>query len=219
MSKNSSGYDSVGGYNGYSKSNKEREENDFYATPPEEVRNILNTIGGEFGKILEPCCGAGHMIVPINQYLRDNSIDALVLGTDLIDRGYSSPYVKYGEQFDFLSDSYPFQENIDTIIMNPPYSLIEEFTLKALKIAKGRVIMLARTQFSESQSRFLNIFVDNPPTDIYQYVDRIACYKNGDFSKKQSSAQSYSWFVWDCESKKKSTSFHWIRRADKIKEV
>lgn len=218
MVNKNAGYDNKGQYNGYNKNNKDREEKDFYATPPEEVTNILRTLGlsdFELGKILEPCCGAGHMIMPINQYLLDNNFKGTVIGTDIVDRGYHSPYVKYGEQFDFLSDKYPFSSNIDTIIMNPPYSLIEDFTLKALEIANKRVIMLARSQFTESQSRFEAIFKDNPPTHIYQYVDRIACYKNGDFTKKQSSAQSYSWFVWE-KSSIGETYFNWIRRSDKL---
>ncbi|MEG1726152.1 MAG: hypothetical protein RR313_12250, partial [Anaerovoracaceae bacterium] len=68
----------------------------------------------------------------------------------------------------------------------------------------------------ESKSRYENIFVSNPPSRIYQYVDRIACYKNGDFSKKQSSAQSYSWFVFEPNRREKTTEFFWIRREDKI---
>lgn len=213
------GYDNKGGYSGYSKNNKDREENDYYATPPEEVLNILERLGfsgEELGNILEPSCGAGHMIMPINEYLLKQDTKGVVVGTDIVDRGYKSPYVKYGEQFDFLSEGYPIKENIDTIIMNPPYSIIEDFTIRALDIANKKVIMLARTQFTESQTRFESIFLKTPPTDIYQYVDRIACYKNGDFSKKQSSAQSYSWFVWDKDKDENyGTKLHWLRRFDK----
>lgn len=216
MSKNNSGYDNVGGYNGYVKNNKDREDNDFYATPPEEVTNILELTGFNLtGNILEPSCGAGHMMIPIKDYVEKYGFESSVVGSDIIDRGYQSNYVKYGEKYDFLSDDYPFKNNISTIVMNPPYSLIEDFVIKALEIAEDRVILLARTQFAESQSRFENIFKNNPPTHIYQYVDRIACYKNGDFSKKQSSAQSYSWFIWE-KKNMGETYFRWMRRADKV---
>lgn len=210
------GYDSKGQYNGYSKNNSERAENDFYATPPAEVENILRYEPLVEGNIvLEPCCGMGHMMAGIDSFLRSNNLETKVkvFGTDLIDRGLVDPRTVFG--LDFLSDTYPFDKKADVIIMNPPYDLIEEFTLKALKRAK-KVIILARTQFAESQTRYENIFKENPPSRIYQYVDRIACYKNGDFSKKQSSAQSYSWFVFEPNRRDKKTEFYWIRRFDKL---
>ena len=58
-------YDKKGGYAGYNKNNKERVALDYYATPTEEVVNILNIISPTFETedvILEPCCGGGHMI-------------------------------------------------------------------------------------------------------------------------------------------------------------
>lgn len=209
------GYDNKGGYNGYAKNNNERAENDFYATPPEEVINILRYEPLEMGQtVLEPCCGMGHMIQGIDAHIEETGLigKVKVVGTDLIDRGNTDPRIVQG--LDFFSDAYPFSNKADVIIMNPPYDIIEDFTLKALE-RTDKVIMLARTQFAESQSRYENIFKDNPPTKIYQYVDRIACYKNGDFTKKQSSAQAYAWFVFDNNDNNKETKYHWIRRFGK----
>lgn len=213
---NNSGYDNKGQYNGYNKNNSDRAENDFYATPPSEVENILRfepLVEGQV--ILEPCCGMGHMLMGIDSFLKNNRLETKVkvFGTDLVDRGLVDSRTVFG--LDFLSDDYPFAQKADVIIMNPPYDMIEEFTLKALPRA-NKIIMLARTQFAESKSRYENIFQSNPPSRIYQYVDRIACYKNGDFSKKQSSAQSYSWFVFEPNRREKTTEFFWIRRADKL---
>lgn len=103
----------------------------------------------------------------------------------------------------------------ETIIMNPPYSVIEPFVMKALGIADKGVLMLGRLQFLEGQGRYENIFKDYPPTDTYVYVDRISCYKNGDISIKQASVQAYAWFFWDLNNNSKDTKMHWIRRADK----
>lgn len=216
MKKVNTGYDSKGQYNGYNKNNSERADNDFYATPPEEVYNILRYEPIKEGQIvLEPCFGMGHMMMGIDRFLKENRLEqsVKVFGTDLIDRGSLDPRTVTG--LDFLSDDYPFKDKADVIVMNPPYDLIEEFTLKALKISK-KVIVLARTQFAESKTRYENIFQTNPPSRIYQYVDRIACYKNGDFSKKQSSAQSYSWFIFEPYRREKTTEFFWIRRYDKL---
>ena len=164
MSKNA-GYDNKGQYNGYVRNNDERAEFDFYATPPEEVKNILRYEPLVEGNIvLEPCCGLGHMIQGIDSYLIDNNLETKVkvFGTDLVDRGLQDGRTVFG--LDFLSDDYPFAKK----------------------------------------------------ADIYVYVDRIKCYKNGDFSKKQSSAQSYSWFVFEPNRREKTTEFFWIRRADKL---
>jgi len=190
---------------GYNKNHKDREVNDFYATPPEEVCNIL-----QYEKvndtILEPCCGMGHMAKGILKY----NADIKIIATDLIERGY-------GESgLDFLSNNYPYTKDIKTIIMNPPFKLIEEFVNKALEIAEEKTILFARNQFIESQSRYENIFKDNPPIRIYQYVDRVACAKHGDFDKKLSSNMAFSWFVWDKTSNKDYTELKWIRRMDKI---
>ncbi|MEG0775627.1 hypothetical protein [Clostridium sp.] len=210
------GYDNKGTYNGYNKNHAERAEDDYYATPPKEVENILRFEPLVEGNIvLEPCLGGGHMIMGIDSFLKANNLEdkVKVFGTDLVDRGFSDSRTVTG--LDFLSDDYPFDKKADVIVMNPPYDLIEEFVLKSFGRA-NKIIMLARTQFAESKSRYENIFVSNPPSRIYQYVDRIACYKNGDFSKKQSSAQSYSWFIFEPNRREKTTEFFWIRREDKI---
>ena len=190
---------------GYDKNHLEREINDFYATPTEEVFNILQH-EEMIGTILEPCCGMGHMVKGILRHKLDNNI----IATDLIDYGYGDGGL------DYLSENYPYTKDIGTIIINPPFKLIEEFVNKSIEIATDKVILFARNQFVESQSRYENIFMNNPPSRIYQYVDRVACAKGGDFNRKMSSNMAFSWFIWDKQSKDKETTFKWIRRFDKI---
>lgn len=63
-------YNKQGLFNGYKKNNKEREALDYYATPPEEVVNILENLKLNLNgaTILEPCAGGGHMFEGIQQY-------------------------------------------------------------------------------------------------------------------------------------------------------
>jgi hypothetical protein len=103
--------------------------------------------------------------------------------------------------------------------------------------------MLGRLQFLEGQSRYENILKDYPPTDVYVYVDRISCDKNG--TEKMGAVQAYAWFYWDLENpvakalvqektisyisgelyingvpynkSPEATKIHWIRRSDKKK--
>lgn len=211
-------YNKQGLYNGYKKNNKEREKNDYYATDPAEVSNILETLGYDFSDktILEPCVGGGHMAKGIDKYLacRDQ-MSIKRIGTDIEDRGFKSDAWELTYGLDFLDDDYPV-EKADVIIMNPPYATLEPFLIRALEIAQDKLIVLCRTQVLEGESRYENIFAENPPMDIYQYVDRVQCWKNGE-KPSGSSAQAYCWLVWD----KKNTDecpwpyLHWLRRSDK----
>ena len=87
-------YTNKGLYNAYKKNNKEREEKDYYATPTDEVLNILNELQFDFtGKsILEPCVGGGHMADGINIYLfHQEQKPSILIGTDVQNRGYDNP--------------------------------------------------------------------------------------------------------------------------------
>ena len=207
-------YTNKGLYNGYKKNQKEREELDYYATPTTEVKNILDTLGYDFTdkSILEPCCGGRHMIAGIQQYL-DNNLQTpkSLQGTDYMDREFRSSiwHLQYG--LDFLADDYPI-DNVDIIIMNPPYSTIEPFLIRALEIAQDKLIVLCRTQVLEGSGRYEKIFRDNPPTEIYQYVDRIQCWKGG-VKPSGTSAQAYCWLVWDKKAPAAAPKLHWIRRS------
>lgn len=215
-------YNKKGMYSGYDKNNKEREALDYYATPPQEVTNILKTMELEITAqdyVLDPACGGGHMMKGIVDYFPRVQL----AGTDIKDRttqlikdlkeNTNSTYY-YGKEYDFLSDEYPVKE-CDYIIMNPPFSIIIPFVQHSLDIAKKGVLMFGRLQFLESVARYEKIFIDNPPTDVWVYVDRVACYKNGDFSTKPSSVQAYAWFYWDKEKIGQNTNLKFIRSYEK----
>ena len=215
-------YTNKGLYNKYDKNHKERNKLDYYATPTAEVINILEEIEPNFinKSVLEPCIGGGHMANGIEEYIyKQGYIEKVqLIGTDIRNRGYENDIWELycGPDYDFFSDDYPFDE-VDWVVMNPPYSVIEPFTIRALEIAKKGVIMLARLQFLEGEGRFDNILQYNPPTDVYVYVDRIQCWKDG-LKPEGSSAQAYAWFVWDREKNNEylvEPRIHWIRRADK----
>ena len=152
------------------------------------------------------------MALGINQYLEEQGqFFVRRIGTDIKDRGFSNEYWETGYGFDFLDDDYP-HDNVDTIIMNPPYATLEPFLIRALEIAKKKLIVLCRMQVLEGSGRYEKIFKDNPPTAIYQYVDRIQCWKNGE-EPEGSSAQGYCWVIWDKQREVKHPELHWIRRV------
>ena len=215
-------YNKKGLYTGYDKNNKQRDALDYYSTPTEEVENILNTMKLSLDNttVLEPCCGGGHMVKGIQNYGKSNSLNINIIATDVQKRSENLSF-KTGLEYDFLKEEYPYSENIDYIIMNPPYATIEPFTIKALETAEKGVLLLGRLQFLEGEKRFNKIFKDYPPNEVYVYVDRIACYKNGDVNKKMASAQAYAWFYFDIEALSKGikdTKVYWLRRTDKKKD-
>ena len=215
-------YTKNGLLNGYKKNNKERAELDYYATPTAEVENILDTLHYDFtgASILEPCVGGGHMLDGIIRYLdQHGQTPKSIIGTEWADRGYRNDRCNITYGLDFLDDDYPC-EKADVIIMNPPYATLEPFLIRALEIAQEKIIVLCRTQVLEGASRYKNIFQTNPPDEIYQYIDRIQCWKNG---KKPtgSSAQAYCWLIWKdiSETSDLTRAFikpqlNWIHRAD-----
>lgn len=214
-------YSKKGLYSAYDKNNIERQKEDYYSTPTEEVVNILNTIGLKFTEndlILEPSCGGGHMVEGILQYNKVPRIiatDIKVRENKFLGNHINSGVDYYcGDDYDYLKDDYPVAA-AEYVIMNPPFKLIEPFVMRSLEIATKGVLMFGRLQFLEGKGRYENIFKENPPTDIYVYVDRVACFKNGDLSIKPDSIQAYAWFYWDKENISKRREFNWIRRAAK----
>ena len=207
-------YTNKGLYNGYKKNQKERAELDYYATPTAEVINILETLGYDFTEqvILEPCVGGGHMVAGIQNYLDNHNQTAAALkGSDFLDRGFRSTKWQLQYGLDFLDDEYPI-DKADVIIMNPPYATIEPFLIRALEIAQDKLLVLCRTQVLEGSGRYEKIFKENPPTDVYQYVDRIQCWKDG-VKPAGTSAQAYCWLVWDKKAPAAAPKLHWIRRS------
>lgn len=214
-------YTNKGLYSAYDRNNKERQKDDYYATPPWEVTNILNTLDlpiDDNSTILEPCLGGGHMLQAIIDWCGVKDIAPTIYASDIKDRGFRTPItnvtIKAGEEYDYMLDNYEF-DSADYIIMNPPFKLIEPFCIRSFEIAKKGIVCFARLQFLEGVNRYTSIFENYPPNDVYVYIDRVMCYKNGDLNQTGSSAQAYAWFYWDMENiKKGAPRLHWIRRAE-----
>lgn len=162
-------------------SKSERVTRDYYATPPIAVEELLKAC--KFSKkILEPCCGEGH----ISKVLEKHGYK--VSSYDLIDRGFGIG----GE--DYLQRTKKFKGDI---ITNPPYRQAKEFVEKSLElIPKGnKVAMLLKLQFLESKGREA-LFDKSPPKEVLVFTSRIKCGPNGDFGSTRG-AVAYAWFIWE----------------------
>jgi hypothetical protein len=122
------------------------------------------------------------MARPLKDYFR--SVDS----ADAFDYGF-------GARRDFLT--YPYETNaVDWVITNPPFRLAEDFVLRALRVARKGVAILARTVFLESVGRYEAIFRATPPTKFAQFVERVPMVK-GRLDAKATTATGYAWLVWE----------------------
>lgn len=169
-------------------SNKDREENDFYATNPKALEIFLDKLKEDDFKlhnnIWECACGKGHL----SEVLKNRGYE--VYSTDKVKRNYED------DTLDFLK-----QENAQfacDILTNPPYKYATEFIEKALEIqADGYyTIMFLKIQFLEGQAR-QKLFKKYPPKYIYVNSKRQLCAMNGEFEKYTTTAICYCWFIWE----------------------
>ena len=165
---------------------KEREQNDYYATDPAAVDYLLSSGVKLSQKIWECACGEGHLSKRLSALGYD------VTSTDLIYRGFGVGGV------DFLQETSGFDGDI---ITNPPYKYALDFVCKALElIPEGRkVFMFLKLQFLEGKARRA-LFDTKQLKTVYVSSGRILCAKNGDFQRMRDgggSAVAYAWFEFE----------------------
>ena len=170
---------------------EEREENDFYATPPCATKVLIkyckeNNINIFDRTILEPACGKGH----IADVLIEEDLD--IIAFDIIDRGYEHQKDKI--------DFFVYDDDINyNIITNPPYKFAKEFIEHSLDIVKpdSYVCMLLKITFLEGKGRY-EMFKNNPPYKVLIFSNRVNCSKQGDFEKdsEYGGAVGYAWYIW-----------------------
>lgn len=171
---------------------RDRVDNDFYATPFNATKAILDKVTLH-GSILEPAAGQGHISKVIKEYYPNCEI----ISTDLIKRQDKFDCNIQGG-IDFLICDYG--RTFDTVISNPPFSLAKEFVERALTLATDKVIMFAKIQFLEGLQR-KEFFEKNPPSTVYVFSKRVNPLRNGEElderGKPWSSTMCFAWFVWD----------------------
>lgn len=147
-------------------SETERVDNDYYATPPKAVEELLKR--EQLNHYVWECAvGGGH----IADVLKQNGYD--VRCSDIVDRGYTDT-----EVVDFLHTERDNNDFARDIITNPPYSMATEFVNHALDISMDstKVAMFLKIQFLETRKRY-ELFKKYPPKKIYVFVNRVNCGK------------------------------------------
>ena len=179
---------------------RDRVENDYYATQPSSVEDLLLK-ENVHGRVLEPCVGGGH-IADVLKTVADR-VDC----TDLVDRGYDGTVV-----LDFLEQNV--SPVYDWVVTNPPYKLAQDFIEQSLRATKdgGHVAMFLKIQFLEGNKRKL-FFEDTPPKTVYVFSKRQNPLRNGEpldeKGKPWSSTMCFAWFVWE-KGYSGKTTIEWI---------
>lgn len=167
---------------------KEREQDDFYATDPRAVDLLLDYCGLHMPtRIWEPSCGSGCLSARMEQRGHE------VVSTDLVDRGYGQGGVNFFEQ-----ETMP--DGCTAIVTNPPYKHATDYVLHALSLLPddGLLCLFLKTTFAEGKERYRRIYATQPPRFVLQCSERVLCAKNADFKRasKDGSAVSYAWWIW-----------------------
>ena len=166
---------------------KERENDDYYATDPIAIDVLINDGGVTFDKSIWECsCGEGHLSERLKEFGYE------VYSTDLVDRGYGEGGI------DFLKCDKKWNGDILT---NPPYKYAKEFIEHAMELIPNgcRVFMFLKIQFLEGKSR-KELFKKYPPKCVYVSSSRILCAKNAKFDEMRAgggSAVAYAWYEFE----------------------
>ena len=172
---------------------KERAENDYYATDPIAIDKLLSVEKLSY-MVWECACGAGHLSNKLREHHH------MVLESDIIKRVKNSGLFAF---YNFLTITKT-QLHIDDfdIVTNPPYKYAKEFVLKALDLVDDghKVCMFLKLTFLEGKARYKELFSKYPPKKIWVFSERVMCAKNGDFDGMRTgggSAVAYAWFIWE----------------------
>lgn len=166
----------------YNNRKKDSEINDFYATEPRAVEDLMRVESFSNG-IWEPAVGKGH----IAEVLKDNGYE--VFGSDLIDRGYKDAEIK---------DFFDYDYNDRDIVTNPPFKLAQKFLEHAQEISKDgvKIAFFLKLTWLEGKARG-EMFKKYPPKYVYVFSSRRVCAKDGDFDTYKGSAVAYCWYIWE----------------------
>ena len=171
---------------------KERQNEDFYATDPVATEWLLK-LENIHDVVIDNSVGEGDLMFPIIKSGRK------VIGFDIVNRFSQHPGFEFRNEnwLDFNPDKLL---NAD-IIFNPPYKLAQEFVEHSINLVEeGRkVCAFLKLQFLEGKKR-KELFKKYPPKIVYVSSSRILCAKNADFTGMREaggSAVAYAWFIWE----------------------
>lgn len=186
---------------------KERENDDFYATDPVAIDKLLKKVHLP-QNIWECSAGQGHLSKKLTEHGYN------VISTDLIDRGFCQSGVDFLKTEKLPFGEYDVKRGDVCILTNPPYKMHLEFVKHALDILPDGcpAIFLLKTQALEGKKRYETLYQHGYLKYVFQFTERLLCAKNANFDEMIAgggSAVSYAWF-WFEKGLKWDTTLYWI---------
>jgi hypothetical protein len=138
------------------------------------------------GRSHDPACGGGN--IPS----RFQAAGLACYGSDLRQRAD-----RY-EVLDFLGPIEDVRERLKGItncVFNPPFSLAQQFVERALDVVPGKVIVLQRLAWLESQRR-REFFLSTGLSHVWVHSCRISMPPGGQDIPATGGAVAYAWMVW-----------------------
>jgi hypothetical protein len=168
-----------------------RREMDHYVTPAWCVDAIAPHL--PTGPAFDPSAGEGAILDALHAHsgLDRGAFGGLELHPDRARKAYVRGYSVVqrdaldGARWQFTTSFAPL------VVMNPPFSLAQEFVVEALRqtaLRRGTVAALLRLAFLEGRKRAA--FHAANPSDVYVLSRRPS------FTGKGTDATAYAWFVW-----------------------
>ena len=175
---------------------------DDFPTPPWAVRALCEALQGaglidDSMTVREPAANRGYMARPLAEYF------ARVEASDVHDYGAGYPVRDY--LFGLDSDLAA----VDWTITNPPFKLGQQFIERACATSRRGVAMIVRSAFVEGGERYRDLYSINPPSFVYQHVERVPMVR-GRYDPKARTATAYLWLVWLADDCPLDPLFRWI---------
>jgi hypothetical protein len=85
-----------------------------------------------------------------------------------------------------------------SIMMNPPFSLAQEFVLHSLRLGATKIVCFQRFAWWESEKR-REFWEHNPPNRVYICGNRADCWRHDIPAEKRTSSTptAHAFFVWE----------------------
>lgn len=190
----------------------ERNENDLYRTEPWCTRALCRRVEvSSFGRIMEPCAGAGDITAVLQ------AAGAVVDSYDLDISNHDYALCDDIKQADFLeTETLPW--DVDAIITNPPYGVLaQKIVHKSLSFPQVTLVaMLLKSTWNTSPGRNdsrRNLFANQAGLD-FPFAYELVLMDRPRWDKWWEGGEPdyppfhpYSWFVWDRKWNGPSTQF------------
>ncbi len=138
----------------------------------------------------DPCCGRGIMTESAR------ALGYEVWPSDIHDWGYPCTIANFLQPDVGVSPMWQIVDH--TIFMNPPFSLAEQFVLRAKELGARKIVCFQRFSWWESQRR-KKFWDAHPPNRIYICGSRASCWRY-DIAKedqKSGTTTAHAWFIWE----------------------